>query len=55
MIDSDITLNPVRKTRTQIITTLQEDDEKRIGDDRSPIQTQLRHLTTAGVSYYDQK
>jgi hypothetical protein len=32
-MNSNITLNPVRKTRRQIIKTVKEDTKKRIGDD----------------------
>jgi hypothetical protein len=55
MMDSNITLNPVRKTKRQIITTLEEDGKRELVMTGHQSKIQHRHLTTAGVSYYDQK
>jgi hypothetical protein len=51
-MNSSITVNPIIKTRTQIIQIL-EDAKKGIGDDQSPTLTQRKRLTTVGVNYYD--
>jgi len=53
---SNTIFNPFVKTRRQIIQTLEEDAERRIGDDHSPIQIQHRNLTIAtGYVYHDRR